>query len=166
MRAPCTCATFKYVGIVLVMLLAQSVPAQTQDTFFAAALKTGSLEAPPPPMLTPMPFATVQHETPSPHRFWDNKNRALFASVAAFSAADFVVTRANLRNGGRELNPLTRLLSGSTAGLAANFSLETASVIGASYLFHKTSHHKLERITSVVNIGCSAAAVGYGLAHR
>jgi hypothetical protein len=39
-------------------------------------------------------------------------------------------------------------------------------VIGLSYFFHKTGHHKLERLVSVVNIGSSAGAVSYGLAHR
>lgn len=32
-------------------------------------------------------------ETPEHHKFWDKENRALFAAVAALSAADFVVTR-------------------------------------------------------------------------
>src|SRR5271167_2462265 len=38
-------------------------------------------------------------ETPGPHKFWDNENRSLFLTVAALSAADFAVTRANLQNG-------------------------------------------------------------------
>jgi hypothetical protein len=101
-----------------------------------------------------------------PHRFWDRENSVLFAGVAAAATADFFTTHANLASGGRELNPVTRVLSGSTAGLAANFGLETAGVIGVSYLFHKTGHHTLERMTSFVNIGSSAVAVGYGLTHR
>ena len=105
-------------------------------------------------------------ESPAPHRFLDTRNRALFATVAGFCAADFAVTRANLNSGGVELNPVTRVLSGSTAGLALNFVGETAGVIGLSYLFHRTEHHKLERITPLVNIGGSAFAVAYGLAHR
>jgi hypothetical protein len=105
-------------------------------------------------------------ETPVAHKFWDRENTALFATVAAFSAADFVVTRDNLSHGGRELNPLTRPFAGSTAGLAANFAGETAGVIGVSYFFHKTGHHKLERLTPLINFGASAFAVGYGLAHR
>jgi hypothetical protein len=105
-------------------------------------------------------------EAPAPHRFWDRDNSILFAASAAFSTADFVVTRDNLRNGGQELNPVTRVFSGSTAGLAVNFVGETAGVIGLSYFFHKTGHHKLERAVSMVNIGNSAAAVGFGLAHR
>lgn len=105
-------------------------------------------------------------ETPAPHKFWDKENTALFATVAAFSAADFAVTRDNLSHGGRELNPLTRPFSGSTAGLAANFAGETVGVMGVSYLFHKTGHHRLERLTPIVNFGMSAFAVSYGLSHR
>jgi hypothetical protein len=39
-------------------------------------------------------------------------------------------------------------------------------VISLIYFFHKTGHHKLERAVSLINIGSSAGAVGYGLAHR
>jgi len=102
----------------------------------------------------------------APHPFWDRENRVLFVAVGALAAADFCTTRANLASGGRELNPVTRVFSGSTAGLATNFALETASTIGISYMFHKTGHHKLERMTSIVNIGSSAGAVAYGLTHR
>lgn len=113
------------------------------------------------------PFPAMNSTLPeAPHRFLDTENRALFATVAGFCAADFAVTRANLKNGGVELNPVTRVFSGSTAGLAVNFVGETAGVIGVSYLFHRTGHHKLERITPLVNLGASAFAVAYGLAHR
>jgi hypothetical protein len=105
-------------------------------------------------------------EAPSPHRFWDKENCALFVTVAAFSAADFAVTRANLQDGGRELNPVTRIFSGSTTGLAVNFAGETAGVIGLSYYFHKTGHHRLERLTPLINFGGSAFAVAYDLSHR
>ena len=33
----------------------------------------------------------------------------------------------------------------STTGLAVNLTGETAGVIGISYFFHETNHHKLER---------------------
>jgi len=105
-------------------------------------------------------------EAPSHHKFWDNENRVLFATVAALSAADFVVTRANLQSGGKELDPVTRLLSGSTAGLACNFAGETAAIIGLSYFFHKKGHHQLEGITPMLNIGASSFAVMYDLRHR
>lgn len=100
------------------------------------------------------------------HKFWDNENRVLFLTVAALNGADFAVTRANLQGGGQELNPVVRVFGKSNAGLAANFAGETASFITVSYFFHKTGHHKLERATSWVDIGCSAGAVAYGLTHR
>lgn len=124
-----------------------------------------------PAPLTPAPMVklaqpVVPLEAPSAHRFWDRDNSILFAANAALSAADFVVTRDNLRSGGQELNPVTRVFSGSTTGLAMNFAGETAGVVGLSYVFHKTGHHKLERAVSMLNIGSSAAAVTFGMLHR
>jgi hypothetical protein len=117
------------------------------------------------PVISPVAANTLP-EAPGQHKFWDNENRALFAAVAALSTADFVVTRANLQNGGKELNPVTRIFSGSTAGLAANFAGQTAGIIGLSYYFHRTGHHQLERITPLLNIGASSFAVVYDLSHR
>jgi hypothetical protein len=109
---------------------------------------------------------TTLPKLPTRHSFWDRENTALFAANAAFASADFVVTRDNLRSGGQELNPVTRIFSGSTAGLAANFAGETAGVIGLSYFFHRTGQHRLERAVSMLNLSSSAAAVSFGLAHR
>jgi len=120
--------------------------------------------------MTPIPMTmsvpTVNIPETSKHRFWDRENSFLFATSTAFSAADFVITRNNLRNGGQELNPVTRLFAGSTAGLAVNFAGESVGVIGFSYFLHKTGHHKLERAVSMLNIGSSAAAVTFDLARR
>ena len=121
--------------------------------------------------LEPSPFVSssqpvVRPDSSLKHRFWDRENSILFAATAAFSAADFVVTRDNLRSGGRELNPVTRTMSGSTAGLAANFAGETAGVVGLSYFFHRTRHYRLERAVSMLDIGGSASAVTFGLLHR
>jgi len=75
---------------------------------FLCATKTGILGE---------PFFHVNNGNPasipesSSHRFWDRENSFLFAANAAFSAADFVVTRDNLRNGGQELNPVTRVFA-------------------------------------------------------
>ena len=108
----------------------------------------------------------LQPNAPSQHRFWDTQNRLLFSVVAASSMADFAVTHANLQSGGKELNPVTRIFSGSTAGLAVNFAGETAGAIGLSYYLHRTGHHRLERILPWVNSGVSGIAVTYGLTHR
>lgn len=104
-------------------------------------------------------------ETPR-HRFWDRKNTLLFAATAGLNTVDFFATRNNLRNGGQELNPLTRPFARSTAGLAANFAGETAGVIGLSYLFHRSGHHKLERAVSILNVGASATAVTFDIVHH
>jgi hypothetical protein len=122
----------------------------------------------------PTPFVQPSNTAPitlpisksDQHRFWDKENCALFATAASLNAADFTVTRANLQSGGQELNPVVRLFGRSTPGLAMNFIGETAGVVSLSYFFHKTGHHKLERAVSLINIGSSAGAVGYGLAHR
>jgi len=100
------------------------------------------------------------------HKFWDKQNKFLFIAAGAGAAADFAVTRANLQSGGRELNPMVRPFGHSSAGLAMNFAGETAAVISLSYFFHKTGHHRLERAVSIVNIGSSVGAVGFGLSHR
>lgn len=112
------------------------------------------------------PVMLVTIPTPPEHRFWDRQNRTLFVLNGAMATADFFTTRRNLAHNGQELNPVTRMFSGSTGTLAANFALETGGAIGVSYLFHKTGHHKLERMTSYVNLGASTFAVSYGLAHR
>jgi hypothetical protein len=160
----------KYSWFVLALFLLQAASLCAEDNIFATVLTAPPIDAPSPAMVSATLYSIASPiaspSAPSPHRFWDSKNRELFAGVTALSAADFVVTRSNLRDGGRELDPVTRMFGRSTPGLALNFSLETAGIVVASYLLHKTGHHKLERIVSVVNIGSSATAVGYGLAHR
>ena len=111
-------------------------------------------------------FVSAQADRGEQHHFWDKRNTALFLAVAAVDSADFAVTRANLQSGGQELNPVVRIFGRSSAGLAVNFIGETAGVITISYFFHKTGHHKLERMVSIVNIGSSAGAVTYDLMHR
>ncbi len=135
-----------------------------RDHYQELALASASVKPDPMPSAPMVKIALPS--SPSEHRFWDTKNRALFATVAGLDDADFSVTRANLQSGGRELNPITRAFGSSTTGLAINFAGETAGVIGVSDFLHKTGHHQMERIVSIVNIGDSAGAVTYGLTHR
>lgn len=131
-----------------------------------AALAQGPLPDAPQPSIEVSFVSVSPSEARTQHRFWDKQNLALFAATAAFNAADFAVTRSNLQSGGTELNPIVRLFGRSTAGLAVNFAGDTAAVIGLSYFFHRTEHHRLERMASTINIGLSAGAVTYGLTHR
>ena len=146
-------------GLLLASILCVAASAQQQ----VATLSSEPIEFASASVTTNAPLPP---DAPSTHRFWSAENQFLFATVAASSMADFAVTRANLQSGGRELNPVTRILSGSTAGLAVNFVGETAGVVGLSYYFHRTGHHRLERIVPLVNFGSSAVAVSYGLTHR
>jgi|SRR6185312_5138960 hypothetical protein len=139
------------------VLFAMSAAAQTPQ------IRLASYKLPAEP---PVRSQSYLPEAPSPHSFWDGKNRFLFSTVAVFGSADFAVTHMNLANGGRELNPMVRPFTGSTPALAANFAGQTAGVIGISYLLHKSGHHKLERMVPVANIASSAFAVAYGLSHR
>ena len=155
-------AAFKCRAAVLLLLVTGVCgSAQSQQASFAMLRPEAMAPAP----MVKAAFATELPQAPS-HKFWDRENRLLFAGVAASATADFAVTRANLQSGGQELNPVARVFSGSTAGLAVNFAGETAGVIGLSYLLHKTGHHKLERFVSMTDIGASAGAVAYGLGHR
>lgn len=128
-----------------------------------------SSEGAPPAAIKPVfvtPVAVTPSSAPIEHKFWDTQNRVLLFAAAALNGADFAVTRANLQSGGQELNPMVRAFGRSTAGLAVNLAGETAGVVSLSYFFHKIGHHKMERAVSLVNIGSSAGAVAYGLAHR
>jgi hypothetical protein len=154
-------AILKPKAAVLLVISGLCGPALAQQVSFAL-LQPASIE--PNPMVKSVEPVTLP-EAPS-HRFWDRENTFLFATNAAFSTADFIATRNNLRNGGQELNPVTRVFSGSTAGLAVNFAGEAVGVVGLSYIFHKTGHHKLERAVSVLNIGSSASAVAFDVVHH
>ena len=169
MRLPPRCIqlmTFPRVSLVLAASLAASLfasPALAQGPFPEAPTGSG---APPAAAITLAPVVAAHRIGETTHRFWDTENKVLFAATGAFSAADFAITRSNLQSGGQELNPVVRIFGRSTAGLAVNFAGETAGVVAVSYFFHKTGHHKLERALTMVNLGGSAGAVGYGLAHR
>jgi hypothetical protein len=90
------------------------------------------------------------------HRFWDKTNDWLFAGVAASRTLDYFSTLNMRRRGRQEI-----LLSNDAVDNHAAFgAIEAAGVgasIGASYLFHRYGHHKLERWVSVVHIGLATA---------
>jgi len=153
---------FRLSPVVLVLTAAFCPAVHAQALLASAPLP----DAPNPFVEAVSPLAISPSNLSTEHRFWDGQNRVLFIAAAALNGADFAVTRANLQSGGQELNPVVRLFGRSSAGLAANFLGETAGVIGLSYFFHKTGHHKLERAVAMVNIGSSAGAVTFGLMHR
>src|SRR5882724_1519724 len=114
-------APHQFLAAVIMLVRLFCLPAFSQETSLMA-MKADSPDLSP---VVPAPVvSTPAVHIGEQHRFWDTKNRVLFAAVAASSTADFAVTRANLQEGGRELNPVTRLFGTSTAGLALNFAGE------------------------------------------
>jgi hypothetical protein len=106
---------------------------------------------------------------PIAHHFWDKENDLLFAAVATARALDYFST-LNMRRRGRQEIFLTNDAVDNHAGFAAIEVGATSVSIGASYLFHRYGHHKLERWASLVHIGLATtgAVRNYSLktAHR
>ena len=93
------------------------------------------------------------------HRFWDKKNACLFAGVGALRALDYSSTLNMRRRGDHEIL-LTNDLVDNHAAFAVVEAAGTAVSIGASYLFHRSGHHKLERWASIVHIGLATSGAG------
>ena len=89
--------------------------------------------------------------------FWDGTNAWLFAGVGASRTLDYFST-LNMRARGRQEILLNNDVVDNHAAFAAIEAAGTGVSIAASYLFHRTGHHKLERWTSIVHI--SAATTG------
>jgi hypothetical protein len=106
---------------------------------------------------------------PVEHHFWDKENDLLFAGVTAARTLDYFST-LNMRRRGRQEIFLTNDAVDNHAGFAFIEAGATGVSIGASYLFHRYGHHKLERWTSIVHIGLATtgAVRNYSLktAHR
>ena len=86
------------------------------------------------------------------HAFWDRQNLYLFSAVAVSRGLDYSST-LNMRRRGRQEILLTNDVVDNHRAFAA---IEVAAVvvsIGASYLFHRYHHHRLERWTSIVHAG-------------
>ena len=98
------------------------------------------------------------------HRFWDRTNDLWFAGMGAARALDYAST-LNLRHRGLDEILLTNSIVDNHPLFGGIESAATAASIGASYLFHRTGHHRLERWTSIVHFGVAlgGAARNYAL---
>lgn len=90
------------------------------------------------------------------HRFWDKENDWLFAGVGAARTLDYFSTLNMRRRGDQEIL-LTNDLVDNHAAFAVVEAAGTGVSIGASYLFHRYGHHKLERWTSIVHFGLATS---------
>lgn len=95
---------------------------------------------------------------PPSHRFWDGRNRLLFAGVGLFRALDYASTR-NMQARGREEILLPDEVANNDQGFAALEAAATATSIALSYWMHRTGHHSLERWISITHISVTAFGV-------
>jgi len=94
----------------------------------------------------------TERRQPDEHRFWDKTNDWLFTGVAASRTLDYFST-LNMRRRGRQEILLSNDAVDNHAAFAVIEAAGTGVSIGASYLLHRTGHHKLERWVSIVHIG-------------
>ena len=87
-----------------------------------------------------------------------------FAGVGAARALDYAST-LNLRRRGLDEIFLTNSIVDNHPLFGGIEAAATAASIGASYLFHRTGHHRLERWTSIVHfsVALGGAARNYAL---
>jgi hypothetical protein len=114
-------------------------------------------EAPAPALVVVPPAGRSQRAARTQeHRFWDKQNDWLFAGVGAGRTFDYFST-LNLRRRGDQEIFLTNAIVDNHAEFAAIEAAGTGVSIGASYLFHRYGHHKLERWTSIVHFGLATS---------
>ena len=135
------CVASAFVFSPTLLMAQEAVEAPTQDGKPAAASS-----------LPTAPRAKVEKANNDEHRFWDRTNDWLFAGVAASRTLDYFST-LNMRRRGRQEILLTNDVVDNHAAFAIIEAAGTGVSIGASYLFHRYGHHKLERWTSIVHIG-------------
>jgi hypothetical protein len=109
-----------------------------------------------PTLQTPAPKPQSRQDLPKQeHGFWDKKNIWLFLGVGATRTLDYFSTLNMRRRGNQEIF-LTNEAVDNHAAFAAIEAAGTGVSIGASYLFHRFGHHKLEQWTSTVHFTLAA----------
>ena len=116
------------------------------------------------PSATNSPDKKAQARQVEQHRFWDKENAWLFAGVGAGRTLDYFST-LNLRRRGDQEWLVTNDLVDDHPAFAVVEAAGTGLSIGASYWFHRSGHHKLERWTSILHFGVATggAVRNYGL---
>ena len=105
--------------------------------------------------------AIVRPKAEQPHRFIDRTNSLAFVALAGSLTADALSTQKGLAYPQfHEMNPLARPFVQTRTGAAFYTAGSFAFFTGGMYLAHKTSHHKLEKITPFVMAGWEAFLAG------
>jgi hypothetical protein len=105
-------------------------------------------------------FHAIHAFSQEKHVFFDKQNVVLFSADALVRTLDAESTRANLTNTCKcftEQN--TAWASGTTAGQYAYSLGFSASMMGLSYLAHRTGHHRIEKLIPAYDIAYDGHAV-------
>jgi hypothetical protein len=143
--------------VLLVVLLAVSAVAQTlpdaPSYMFAAS--------DPPLSLT----GIVQNVEVPRHKFLDKGNRIRLLALAGLVAVDGITTQHLVMvDHGKEMNPLARpFVTRGAPGQAVASFLGYGLGTGTAFLFHRTNHHRVERIVLNLSIGIEAECVANNL---
>jgi hypothetical protein len=122
--------------------------------------ETDGAEVPALGSIAPAPSANalLRAATPSlptEHKFFDRQQLFALYVHGGVRTADTIKTCRSLAHGGVEDWIPTQSCGGVAAWQAGSVGL----ALGIGWLFHKTGHHKLERITPWVGTGASAAGL-------
>ena len=131
---------------------AQPIPAAPQlsaavEPTFASSLAEVPVVAHAPLVAPP--------EQPDQHPFFDRQQRFALYAHSGMRIADSIKTCRVLSHGGRE----DWIPTQSCAGIAAWQAGSVGVALGVGWLFHKTGHHRLERITPWVGTTASFAGL-------
>jgi len=137
----------------MILLIALVLSLEASDTLAQAPATDTQTDSP-----ASEPRADKNSRAPlrQQHRFWDKENAWLFAGVGASRTFDYFST-LNLRRRGDQEILVTNDLVDNHAAFAVVEAAGTGVSIGASYLFHRYGHHKLERWTSIVHFGLTTS---------
>ena len=135
----------RIIALIVLMILLETSGIRAQEP---SAPKTKSCAA-VDPEISGNQVATLPKQV---HRFWDKENAWLFAGIGAARTLDYFST-LNMRRRGRQEILLSNDAVDNHAAFAAIEAAGTGASIGASYLFHRYGHHRLEHWTSIVHIG-------------
>jgi hypothetical protein len=144
-------------GLAILLAVPFACAQESKDGTGLADAPSATAAATPVPVI---PSASPERPAAT-HRFWDRENVLLFSGVAAFRALDFASTKNFLARGRTEVLIPDDIVY-NNAGFASLEAAATATSVGISYLFHRTSHHKMERWLSITHLSVTA----FGDAHN
>jgi len=104
-------------------------------------------------------------DAPLHHKFFDRQNTTAFAVLGGLIAVDAVTTQHMTNSGrAREENPLWRpLVRQGWQGEMAASALGFGAAVSIAYTFHKTGHHKMERVANWFVVSMEGANDAHGL---